>query len=375
MLTLIIAFLVAAIANLLLIRFSFLHENLTGDLLTGPQKFHAGVVPRVGGIGIFLGMIAGGLALFFRPAANKPEIIFVLLAVTLPAFLSGLSEDFTKRIPPWARMLGALISAGLGFVFLGAAIQHVGIAGLDHLLMFWPLAFALTIFAVAGMAHAINIIDGFNGLSAGVALLILLAFAYVAFKVHDLAVFHICLAAGGAILGFLIWNYPAGLIFLGDGGAYLVGVVIAEAAVLLVARNPQISPWFPLLVVIYPIFETLYTVYRRAFVRREALGEPDALHLHSLIYRRLLGWMLSSNLEARNLIRRNAMTSFYLWGLTCLCVIPAVIVYNRTYFLMGFVGLFACFYVWMYTCIVKFKTPVWLRRLFLVRRDQHAPAK
>lgn len=370
MLTFIAAFLITLIVTLLLIRLSFLHEGLTGDLLAGPQKFHDGVVPRVGGVGIFCGMLAGGGALFFRPSTNKPELIFVLLAVALPAFLSGLIEDITKRVPPWTRLLGALLSAALGYVFLGAAIHRLGVAGLDELVAFWPLAFLLTILAVAAMAHAVNIIDGFNGLSAGVALLILLAIGYVAFKVHDLATLHICLAASGAIFGFLVWNYPAGLIFLGDGGAYLVGVVIAEAAILLVARNPQVSPWFSLLVVIYPIFEIVYTVYRRVFVRGGSPGAPDALHLHSLIYRRLLGWMLSSNLEARNLIKRNAMTAVYLWGLTALCVIPAVIFYERTYFLIGFVLVFACFYVWLYTCIVRFRTPVWLRRLFLLSRHQ-----
>ena len=363
MLTLVVAFLVAAIINLLMVRFAFLHENLTGDLLHGPQKVHTGIVPRIGGVGILCGMLAASGALMFQPGADKPKMIFILLAVTLPAFAAGLAEDVLKCAPAWTRLLGALVSASLGVLFLGAVIHRLGVPGLDQLLEFWPMALGLTLFAVAGMAHAVNIIDGFNGLAGGVALLILLAFSYVAFKVHDLATFHICLASAGAILGFLIWNYPAGLIFLGDGGAYLIGVLIAETAVLLVVRNPQVSPWFPMLVIIYPVFETVYSIYRRAFVRRKSPGVPDALHLHSLIYRRLLSWMLSSSLGARYLIQRNAMTTLYLWGLTSLCVIPAVIFYNRTYFLIGFVVVFACFYAWLYTCIVRFRTPVWLRRL------------
>jgi UDP-GlcNAc:undecaprenyl-phosphate GlcNAc-1-phosphate transferase len=375
MLTLVTAFLIAGIVNLFLIRFAYVHDGFSGDLLTGPQKVHSGVVPRIGGVGILCGMLAGGAVLLFRPLNDKPELIFQLLLISLPAFVCGLVEDLTKRIPPWARLLGAVVTAVLGVVFLGAVIHRVGIPGLDKLLLFWPLSFMLTAFAVAGMAHAVNIVDGFNGLSAGIALLILLALAYVAFKVYDLAVFHICLAAAGAILGFLIWNYPAGLIFLGDGGAYLVGAVIAEAAVLLVVRHPQVSPWFPLLVVIYPVFETLYTIYRRAFVRGQSPGSADALHLHSLIYRRLLSWMLSSKLEARLLVRRNAVTAPYLWGLTCLCIIPAMILYKDTYFLMGFVVLFACFYIWLYTCIVKFRTPVWLRRLFMIKHYQSLSAK
>lgn len=375
MLTLFISLLVSGITNLLLIRFAFLHVSFSSDLIAGPQKVHSGVVPRIGGIGILCGMLGGGAALLSKPFDGSSTLIFMLLLISFPAFLCGIAEDFTKRIPPWARLFGAVVTATLGMLFLGAIIHRVSIPVLDRMLLFWPLAFAFTALAVAGMAHAINIVDGLNGLSGGIALLVLLALAYIAFKVQDMAIFHLCLASAGAVLGFLIWNYPAGLIFLGDGGAYLVGIVIAEAGVMLVVRHPQVSPWFPLLVVIYPVFETLYTIYRRAFVRRQSPGSADALHLHSLIYRRLLSWMLSSKLQARALIRRNAMTAPYLWGLTCMCIIPAVILYTDTYVLMGCVVLFGCAYVWLYTCIVKFRTPVWLRRLFIIKSFQRVSVK
>lgn len=368
MLTLLAAFLVSAVINLFLVRFSFLHVKLTGDWASGPQKLHHGLVPRVGGLGVLLGVAGGGIVLYFQPEARNPELVFLFLLVALPAFVAGFGEDLFNRIPPRIRLLSALISGALGFVILHAAIRRIGVPGVDKLLSFWPLALMLTAFAVAGMSHAINIIDGLNGLSAGVALLILLAFAYVAFKVNDLAMFHVCLAGAGAILGFLIWNFPGGLLFLGDGGAYLVGVFIAEVAILLVMRNPRVSPWFPMLVVIYPVFETVYSIYRRVFVRGRSPGLADALHLHSLVYRRMLSWMLSSKLEARRLVERNAMTTCYLWGLVCLCIIPAVLLYRYTYWLMGLVVVFAATYVWLYTCIVKFRSPVWLRRLFAIGR-------
>ena len=375
MLTLVTAFLIAAVANLLLIRFSHLHENLTGDFAPGPQKVHTGNIPRIGGVGILLGILVAGVTPWFRPDTGKPELIYLMAVVSLPAFISGLCEDITKRVPPWVRLLGAVVSAVLGMVILGAAIKRVGFSDMTALVELWPVTFLLTALAVAGMAHAVNIIDGFNGLSAGVALLILFAIAYVAFRVGDLGLFHLCVASGGAVLGFLIWNYPAGLMFLGDGGAYLLGVVIAESCILLVMHNPQVSPWFSLLVVIYPTVETIFTIYRRLLVHRSSPGAPDALHLHSLIYRRLLSWALSSKLEARALVRRNSMTALYLWGLTGLCIIPAVIFYNKTYVLLGCVVAFAAFYIWLYACIVKFRTPVWLRRLFQMKRYQDLSMK
>jgi UDP-N-acetylmuramyl pentapeptide phosphotransferase/UDP-N-acetylglucosamine-1-phosphate transferase len=209
-----------------------------------------------------------------------------------------------------------------------------------------------------------------NGLAGDVAVLALFAFAYVALRVGDLAMFHICLMGAGAVLGFLIWNFPSGLIFLGDGGAYFVGVIIAVSAVLLVARNPQVSPWFPILALAYPVTETLFSVYRRWFVSHRGAGTADGLHLHSLVYRRLLSWMLSTRPGARHVVERNAMTTLYIWGLTLLGIIPAVLLYKRTYWLIGFTLLFAGIYLWLYSCIVRFRSPAWLRRLFSLGRLQ-----
>ena len=72
------------------------------------------------------------------------------------------------------------------------------------------------------------------------------------------------------MLGFFVWNFPAGLIFLGDGGAYFLGFYLAELAILLLHRNPEVSPMFPLLLCIYPVFETLFSIYRRKCAARPA---------------------------------------------------------------------------------------------------------
>ena len=145
-------------------------------------------------------------------------------------------------------------------------------------------------FVVTGVANSVNIIDGFNGLSSMCAMLILGAVAYVAFQVDDWSVMWLALAGIGALAGFFVWNYPAGLVFLGDGGAYFVGFYVAEVAILLLHRNPQVSPMFPLLACIYPVFETLFSMYRRRVLQDRSPGVPDGIHLHSLIYRRVVRW-------------------------------------------------------------------------------------
>ena len=80
-------------------------------------------------------------------------------------------------------------------------------------------------------------------------------------------------------------NSLGGLIFLGDGGAYLLGFLLADLTVLLVHRNPNVSPVFPLLLCAYPIFETVFAIYRRKVVRGVATTDPDGIHLHTLIHR------------------------------------------------------------------------------------------
>ena len=88
--------------------------------------------------------------------------------------------------------------------------------------------------------------------------------------------------------GSFAWSFPAGLIFRGDGGAYLLGFVLAELSVLLIERNAAVSPIFALLLCAYPIFETIFTIYRRKVVRGVATAEPDGIHLHTLIHRRIV---------------------------------------------------------------------------------------
>lgn len=316
-------------------------------------------VPRVGGIAIFLGVL---LALSARYFQNTEVGTFglLLLFAALPAFISGLTEDLTKKVGVRIRLLATILSAGLAGYFLNAWLNSVQILGIDDLMLAYPLAaIAITCFAVGGVANAFNIIDGYNGLSSMVAVIILAGIAYVAFQVGDHAIMIAALAMIGALAGFLVLNYPRGLIFLGDGGAYLIGFWIAELSVLLTARHPEVSKWFPLLLCIYPIFETLFTIYRRVILRRAHPGMPDASHLHQLIYRRIVRWSLGNNDDELK-IQHNALTFPYLWVLALLSVIPAIVFWRYHMVLKGFAVLFAISYIWFYWSIVRFKVPSWM---------------
>ena len=359
MISLIVAFLVSLVVTLLAVRYEHLHAHVTADHdLDGVQKFHVTPVPRVGGIGVMMGLLCGEMIkLFFEPEVAGFGLLVIVAAI--PAFTAGLVEDITKRVSVSKRLLATALSAAIGGVLLGGWLTRLDIPGVDYLMAFAAVSVLVTCFAVAGVANAFNLIDGYNGLAGVVAVIILLGLAYVAYIVGDRSIMIAAYASVGGILGFLVWNYPRGLIFLGDGGAYLIGFLIAELSVLLVARNPQVSPWFPLLLSFYPIFETVFTIFRRVVIGKTHPGLPDAAHLHQLIYSRVVRWAIGDDCLKKK-TQRNALTSPYLWIMASFAVIPAVLFWDSTLALQAVAFLFASFYIWVYREIYKRRFPSWL---------------
>jgi UDP-N-acetylmuramyl pentapeptide phosphotransferase/UDP-N-acetylglucosamine-1-phosphate transferase len=362
--SIVIAGMISWVITLLIIRFNHLHNDLTADCMTGVQKFHSHPTPRVGGVGLYCGVAVVALFLLLRELDVGWSLLMLLLAAA-PAFAGGLVEDLTKKVSVLWRLGLTMVSAVLGYVLLGAELNRLDVPLVDQwvdlALSWWPLSLLLTMVAIGGVANAINIIDGFHGLAGVFCLMIFGALGYVAFLLGDTLLWTTCAALIGALLGFLVWNYPRGLIFLGDGGAYFLGFMAGELSVLLVMRHPEVSPWFPMLLMIYPVFETLFSIYRKKILRGMSPGEPDGVHLHMLVYKRLVRWAVGSS-EAEDRNNRNALTSPYLWVLSSMAIFPAMLFWRSTPMLMCFVLLFAVSYVWLYRRIVLFKVP---RRLVL----------
>lgn len=352
-----LAFLMSLITVALVVRSARRHLRMSADVAEGVQKFHVGAVPRIGGLPLLVAMVP---ALALGEGSEVGQETMWLVVAALPAFFAGLAEDLTKRVGVVARLLATMGAAALGAWGLGAVLPRLDVPGLDWLLAEWSLAaWMVTLVAVAGVANAVNIIDGFNGLASGAAMLMFAAFGYVAWQLGDGFILQVCLAMIGALAGFFVWNYPRGRIFLGDGGAYLVGFLLAEVAVLLVARHPEVSPWFALLVCAYPVTETLFSIYRKKVLRGMSPGVPDGVHLHMLIYRRVLRGLTRTPKEK---LRRNSATSPYLWALTAMAVVPAVLAWRHPWAMVLGVAAFVGVYVALYCSIVRLRTPRWLRR-------------
>lgn len=365
MLTLCISFITSLVITLLVIRYDHLHGHLSSDHdMSGVQKFHAVAVPRIGGVGVLAGALAATLVSMSAESKDNQFGLLVLLCGSV-SFIVGIVEDFTKKIGAKERLLATALSGLCGGFLLGGWITRLDIPGLDYLIAIPLISILLTCIAISGVANAYNIIDGYNGLAGVVSVTVLLGLAYVARQVGDVQIELTSLAMVGSIAGFLVWNFPRGLIFLGDGGAYLIGFMIAEISVLLVARNPAVSPWFPLLLSFYPIFETLFSMYRKKIKRGMSPGVPDGLHLHMLIYKRVVRWAVGTDC-VRQKTTRNALTSPYLWVLSSFAVIPAVLFWDKSFVLISFTIIFAFSYVIIYRTIVKTKTPSW----FIISKSQ-----
>lgn len=324
-----LAFGAAFLTTWLMVGVSWRWPEHTLDLQgLGPQNVHTASASRIGGLGIVAGLLASLLVAV--PGSDPVRSMGLgLLAAATPAFCTGLLEDMTRQVAPRARLLATVAASLVAAVLLDLRIIETDLPLLDTLVSFTLGSLLLTAFVVSGVSHAVNIVDGFHGLASGSVMLMLAGLAWVAHLEGDELVLRLALAGLAACLGFLVWNYPAGRIFLGDGGAYFLGFYVAELGLLLTRRHGDLSPLFPLVLCAYPVIETVYSIWRRRQHRRRQVMQPDCLHLHSLIYRQRLS-ELRPTLDCRDVARANTLVAPVLWAYGLGCVLLALTFRNNT---------------------------------------------
>ena len=316
------------------------HGAFSMDTTHGIQKFHTAPTPRIGGIPIVLALvIAWGKSSFEIQTLLAP-----ILFAGMPAFLFGIAEDLTKQIGVVQRLLATMASGLLAWWITDYSLSRLDIWGVDLLMQFTLFSVMFTAFAVGGVANAINIIDGFNGYASLTCTIAFIGFALIAFQVGDQNLAFVSLILAAAVFGFFWVNWPFGKLFLGDGGAYLLGFSLAWIAVLLIERNPSVSAFSALVICILPITEVLFSIFRRK-VRNDHPGKPDSLHFHSLFQRRYVRkWFVKWHSLARNslvgiLMGLMSLVSAFMANLiydkTLYCVIISLL------FVLGYVAVFA----------------------------------
>lgn len=347
MTTYLIAFLVTFIASLAIVLTKNWHGRFSMDSMVGVQKFHTTPTPRIGGVAIAVGLLVA----YSQAAPSIQEILGPMLVAGIPAFAAGLLEDITKKVDVLTRLLATMFSGALAWCLTGIAMQNTGVVPLDWLLAFTPVAVLFTAFAVGGVANAVNIIDGFNGLAAGVVSIMLIAMGLISLNVGDVPLATVCFVIAAVALGFGAINWPLGKVFLGDSGAYLLGFLVAWIAVLLPMRNPQVNAWATMLACAYPVLEVGFSYRRKSKRVGHNPGQPDKVHLHMLVYRRLASPLFNN----ANKAFKNGMASPFCWAYALL---PAgwsvVFAQNTAALVLGFV--FVIFaYAAIYARLTQFR--------------------
>jgi len=237
-----------------------------------PQKFHDEPIPRAGGIGIIVALVL----LVLMPFGLK------LLPSIVLAFISGIFEDFHNSLTPRIRILLQVIAAVVAIWFTQSVVTYLGL-GIE---LPYLVGVVFSIFAIIGMVNAINIIDGFNGLASGVILMILTSFAIVSYQHGNTELLHVIAVILGATFGFFVLVFPKGKIFLGDGGAYMLGFIVSLIGIFLAGRYDDVSPWYILSLFIYPVWEVIFSIIRKLSIGLSPM-KPDIYHMHMLVHRQV----------------------------------------------------------------------------------------
>lgn len=308
-----------------IIHFSHKYQLFIDDAsYNKPQNYHTDSTPRAGGIGIL-----GGILFLILTSFGLKFLFPIILA-----FASGIFEDFHNSLSPKLRLLLQVLAALSAVWLTGAVVTYLG---LGITMPYW-LGILFSTFAIVGMMNAVSIIDGFNGLASGIILLILLSFAIIAYGHQNTELLHVVLVTAGATFGFVILNFPKGKIFLGDGGAYMLGFIVAIIGIFLAAKYESVSPWYVLAIFIYPVWEVIFSIIRKLFIGHSPL-QPDSYHFHMLIYRQIT--------------RNNPLTALFIVGSVLPFITLSTIFPNKSTTNIAISVCFILYYLTLYYYLYK----------------------
>jgi len=299
-----------------LIRLSKRHR-IGIDSDKGEQKVHTDLTPRIGGLAIFLSS-ALTISINKWHESGYLSTSELIIICALPVYILGTAEDLTQRVSIQLRMLGALVSSLMVIFIVNINVIRTDFPGVDELLHFPIIMILISILVIVGFTNAMNIIDGFHGLALTQAMSILFFIGLSYFMAGDYEMWGVSKFVFLACLSLLAWNWPRGLIFLGDGGAYFLGFLCVCLGLHLLKSTLTVSPVFVINLGLYPLLDTLYSMFRRKINRTLSITKADSLHLHSLIYKSLNQYPDKHKLR----LNVNACVCFLILGVTLpICIV------------------------------------------------------
>lgn len=241
------------------------------------QRIHLNETPRLGGL-IFLATLIGYV--FYCDVTESILLLKLMLTCLIPIILIGLKEDLFYNVEPAIRLLSLLLAGWLFRVqFIGPLPHMADIPFIGKLLLLQGGISFFYILSMVAVANGMNLIDGVNGLCGAVALSILSALLFLSYKTSDITMLSLIFSLILLLVPFMLMNYPYGRIFLGDLGAYSLGLIMSMLTIILFGRHPEISPFGAALILIYPSTEVVFSLLRRA-VKGVSIYQADSAHLH-----------------------------------------------------------------------------------------------
>lgn len=319
-----------------------MHTHLGVKKYRAIQRIHLDEIPRLGGLVLILSFIG---YLFHNSTDENSKAILLSLC---PVIIFSLKEDLFHNVTPMVRLLTLFFSSFIFIYFHQGSWPIIDLPALQGALsttlgicLFYPLA-------ITAISNGMNLIDGVNGLCAATTVSILGSLLFLSHATLDTA-YMMTIMALIMLLGiFLIFNYPYGKIFLGDLGAYSLGVLSSILTIIFYAKHPELPTWGAVLILIYPATEIIYTVARR--VRRGAsLHKPDTEHLHMKLFTFLRSLPPTKRLA-------NAMVTP---SLTLVWIFPLIVlpwVFKQTALIFLAIILFIIIYVTYYMIADRLRT-------------------
>ncbi len=237
------------------------------------RKVHKVPIPRLGGLGIYAGFLLGYM-LFGKESIQMNSILIGSFII----IITGMIDDI-KPIPAKYKFLGQLIAAAIIPIYGGIILKDVSLFGIY--INFGILSIPLTVFFIAAVINCMNLIDGLDGLSGGIASIYFLTIGIIAivFKNSTGLDAVLTFVMLGCTLGFLYHNFNPASIFMGDTGSMFLGYMISVISLLGYKNITFTSFIVPIFLLAIPIMDTLFAILRR-FINHQPISMPDKNHLH-----------------------------------------------------------------------------------------------
>ncbi|MGM9966323.1 MAG: glycosyltransferase family 4 protein [Rummeliibacillus sp.] len=236
------------------------------------RKVHDHVMPRLGGLAIFLAFLIGIVV-----AQPMDKSMIAILIGGFVIIVTGVLDDMLE-ISPKAKLIGQTVAAAIVIFFGGVQIDFINLP-FDGKLDFGYLSIPLTLIWIIGITNAINLIDGLDGLAAGVSTIALITLAAMAFIMGNVFVLVMALILAASTCGFLFYNFHPAKIFMGDTGALFLGFMISVLALLGFKNITFVSLVVPIIMLGVPISDTFFAIVRR-LLNKQPPFSPDKSHLH-----------------------------------------------------------------------------------------------